>query len=160
MSSTGKKKNPVSFGRIVEIVGLIGIVVSLVFLGYELKRSNDIAEAQAVSEIYNMTNEMGLLMAEIPELAEVFRTAQYDFGSLQDDDRFMFYVIVEYVINTNEAAWKYYDKGIINASEADTYTQTLCRLIRTDVSLVGAWKASELDRLPGFFEYVSGVCNI
>jgi len=41
-------------------VGIAGIIVSLIFLGYELKRSNDIAETEAVTTIYGMTNEMNL----------------------------------------------------------------------------------------------------
>lgn len=56
-----------SFGRIVEIVGIAGIILSLIFLGYELKRANDIAQTEAIATIYGMTNEMGLVMAENPE---------------------------------------------------------------------------------------------
>jgi hypothetical protein len=51
-------------GRVAEIVGLVEIIVSLVFLGYELKRSNDIAETEAVATIYSMTNEMCLAIKQ------------------------------------------------------------------------------------------------
>ena len=150
----------IDIGRAVEVVGLVGIIVSLVFLGYELKRSNDIAEAQAVAEIYAMTNEMGLAMAENPELSRVFSLAQNEFESLQGEDLWTFYVLLEYVINVNEAAWKYYDKGIIDKVEADSYTLGLCRLLDHDPSLVAAWHSDEQNRLPGFYEYVSGVCGL
>ena len=60
MSTPSSGVTPISFGRAVEIVGIAGIIVSLVFLGYELKRSNDIAETEAVATIYSMTNELGL----------------------------------------------------------------------------------------------------
>jgi len=127
MSTSSKQARPIDFGRAVEIVGLAGIIVSLIFLGYELKRSNDIAETEAVATIYSMTNEMGLAMAENPELSRVFRQAQSDFESMSPDDRWTLYVLLEYLINVNEAAWKYYDKGIINQEEADFYAQGLCR---------------------------------
>lgn len=148
------------FGRVVEIVGLVGIVVSLAFLGYELKRSNDIAEAEAVSDIYRMTNEIGLAMAENPDLSRLFRQALSDVDSLNPEDRWTLYVILEYVINVNEAAWKYYDKGIIDKEEADFYTQGLCRLIGLHPSLVAAWRSNEQNRIPGFYGYVTGVCDL
>ena len=147
-------------GRAVEIVGIAGIIVSLVFLGYELKRSNDIAETEAVATIYSMTNEMGLALAENPELSRVFGQALSDFESLSPDDRWTLYVLLEYVINVNEAAWKYYDKGIINREEADFYTRGLCKLIGRHPSLVEAWQSNKQDRLPGFYEYVTGVCEL
>lgn len=159
-SITSNKLTSISFGRAVEVVGLVGIVLSLVFLGYELKRSNDIAEAQAVAEIYGMTNEMGLVMAENPDMSRVFRQAQADFESLNLEDRWLFYLLLEYVINANEAAWKYYDKAIISRREADAYTQGLCRLIGMHDSLEEAWRANQENRMPGFYVYVEAACEL
>ena len=148
------------FGRAVEVVGLVGIIVSLIFLGYELKRSNDIAETEAVATVYAMTNELGLAMAENPELSRVFGQALSDFESLGPDDRWTMYVLLEYVINVHEAAWKYYDKGVINQEEADYYIRGLCKLIGRHPSLIEAWRSKKQDRLPGFYEYVTGVCEL
>jgi len=160
MSTPPKKQNSIDIGRAVEIVGIAGIIVSLIFLGYELKRSNDIAETEAVATIYSMTNEMGLALAENPELSRVFGQALSDFESLSPDDRWTLYVLLEYVINVNEAAWKYYDKGIINQEEADYYTQGLCKLIGRHPSLIELWRSNKQDRLPGFYEYATGVCEL
>ena len=156
--SNGKKS--IDIARALELVGIAGIIVSLIFLGYELKRSNDIAETEAVATIYSMTNEMGLALAENPELSRVFRQALSDFESLGPDDRWTFYVLLEYLINVHESAWKYYDKGIINQEEADYYIRSLCKLIEQDPSLVEAWRSNKEDRLPGFYEYVMGVCKL
>jgi len=160
MSTPSKHVRSIDIGRVVEIVGLAGIIVSLIFLGYELKRANDIAETEAVATIYSMTNEMGLAMAENPELSRVFRRALSDFESLSPDDLWTLYGLLEYVINVNEAAWKYYDKGIINQEEADFYARSLCKLIGRHPNLVEAWKSNKEDRLPGFYEYVMGVCEL
>lgn len=160
MATLQKHESSPDFGRVVEIVGIVGIIVSLVFLGYELKRANDIAETEAVATIYSMTNEMGLAMAENPDLSRVFGQALSDFDSLSADDRWTLYVLLEYVINVNEAAWKYYDKGVINQEEADYYTRGLCKLIGRHESLVEAWQSNREDRLPGFYEYVTGVCDL
>ncbi len=158
--SESSLRRTINIGRVVELVGLVGIIVSLVFLGYELKRANDIAEAEAVASIYSMTNEMGLAMAENPALASVFRQAQTDFASLGPEERFAFYILLEHVINVNEAAWKYYDQGIINREEADHYTGGLCRLIELDASLIDAWMSNRGNRLPGFYDYVNSICSL
>ena len=155
-----KGVTPIDIGRALEIVGIIGILVSLMFLAYELKRSNDIAETEAVATIYGMTNEMGLSLAENPELSRVFRQALSDFDSLGPDDRWTFYVLLEFVINVNEAAWKYYDKGIISQVEAEYYARSLCKLIGRHPSLVEVWRSNEEDRLPGYYEYVTGLCKL
>ena len=160
MPTPANETTPIDIGRAVEIVGIAGIIVSLIFLGYELKRSNDIAETEAIATIYGMTNEMGLALAENPELSRVFRQALSDFDSLSADDQWTLYVLLEYLVNVNEAAWKYYDKGIINQEEADYYTRGLCKLIARDPSLVDAWQSNKQDRLPGFYDYVSGVCEL
>ena len=160
MPTESKKTASLEFGRIVEIVGIVGIIVSLFFLGYELKRANDIAKTEAISTLYGMTNEMGLAMAENPELSRVFREALSDFDSLSPDDRWTLYVILEYVINVTEAAWKYYDTGVIDQVEGEYYTRSLCKLIGRHSSLVEAWKANQQDRLPGFYEYVNSVCGL
>ncbi|MGI9327922.1 MAG: hypothetical protein ACR2PZ_22070 [Pseudomonadales bacterium] len=160
MSTPTNSATSIEFGRAVEIVGIVGIILSLIFLGYELKRANDIAETEAVATIYSMTNEMGLAMAENPELSRVFGQALSDFDALNPDDRWTLYVLLEYVINVNEAAWKYYDKGIINQEEADYYTRGLCKLIGRHPSLVAAWRSNEQDRLPGFYEYATDVCEL
>ena len=160
MQTSSKELTSIDFGRLVEVVGLIGIILSLIFLGYELKRSNDIAEAQAVAEIYSMTNDLGLVMAESPEASRVFGQAQSDFDSLSPDDRWTLYVLIENVINTSEAAWKYYDKGIIDEGEAAYFTQGLCRLIKLHPSLVAAWQENEQNRIPGFYDYVTDVCDL
>ena len=160
MTTPSNDATSIDVGRVVEIVGIAGIIVSLIFLGYELKRSNDIAETEAVAAIYSMQNEMGLALAENPELSRVFGQALSDFESLSPDDRFTLYVLLEYVINVNEAAWKFYDKGIINQEEADFYTRSLCQLITRHPSLVKAWRSNKEHRLPGFYEYATGVCKL
>ena len=149
----------IDFGRIVEVVGIVGIIVSLVFLGYELKRANDIAETEAIATIYGMTNEMGLAMAENQELSRVFRQGLTDFESLSSEDRWTLYVLLEYVVNVTEAAWKYYDKGVIDQEEAEYYARGLCKLIGRHSDLVDAWQSNKEDRLPGFYEYVSNTCE-
>ena len=160
MSEQSTNRTSINFGRVVEIVGIVGIIVPLVFLGYELKRANDIAETEAIATIYGMTNEMGLVMAENPEVSRVFRQALSDFDSLSAEDQWTIFVLLEYVINVTEAAWKYYDQGVIDEVEADHYALGLCKLIARDPSLVEAWRANRGDRLPGFYEYVNDVCGL
>lgn len=160
MPTQSNDAKPIDFGRVVEIVGIAGIIVSLIFLGYELKRSNDIAETEAVAGVYSMTNEMGLAMAENPELSRIFGQALSDFDSLSPDDRWTLYVLLENIINVNEAAWKYYDKGIINQAEAEYFTQNLCTIIGSHPDLIAAWQSNEQNRLPGFYDYVAGVCEL
>ena len=160
MPTPSNDATSIDVGRLVELVGIAGIIVSLIFLGYELKRSNDIAETEAVAAIYSMTNEMGLALAENPELSRVFGQALSDFESLSPDDQWTLYVLLEYVVNVNEAAWKYYDKGIINQEEADYFTRGLCKLIGRHPTLVEAWRSNKQDRIPGFYEYVTGVCEL
>jgi hypothetical protein len=160
MPAPSNNVNSIDVGRAVEIVGIAGIIVSLIFLGYELKRSNDIAETQAVATIYGMQNDMGLALAENPELSRIFVQALSDFQSLSPGDRWTFYGLLEYVVNVNEAAWKYYDKGIIDQEEIDFYTRGLCKLVGRHPSLAEAWRSNKQDRLPGFYEYATGVCEL
>ena len=73
MSTPSNDATSMGVGRVAEIVGLVEIIVSLVFLGYELKRSIDIAETEAVATIYSMTNEMGLAIKQAGSNAGILR---------------------------------------------------------------------------------------
>lgn len=64
------------------------------------------------------------------------------------------------MINVHEAAWKYYNQGVINAQEAEYYARSLCKLIGRHAELIAAWRSTEEDRLPGFYEYVDSVCGL
>ena len=68
-------------------------------------------------------------------------------------------MLIEHVINTSETARKYYDKGIINDEEASYFAGGLCRIIKLHPSLVAAWQENELNRIPGFYDYVTEVCD-
>lgn len=51
-------------------------------------------------------------------------------------------------------------EGVINREEADFYARGLCKLLGRHPSLVAAWQSNKQDRLPGFYEYVAGVCEL
>jgi hypothetical protein len=46
MPTLANDESSIDVGRAVEIVGPVGIILSLIFPGYDLKRSNDIADAE------------------------------------------------------------------------------------------------------------------
>ena len=80
-------KSP-SIKSLIETFGFVAIIVSLLFLGYESKRANDIAEADATATVYLAVNEYLLTYIVDQNLRHVWRKLLEDGSeSLTDDEQ-------------------------------------------------------------------------
>lgn len=60
-----------SVSSTIEFLGILALVVSLGFVAYELRQSNEIALVEAVGDLYGKFNDINQFVASEPELAEL-----------------------------------------------------------------------------------------
>jgi hypothetical protein len=113
----------------IETTGIFAIILSLVFVGFELRQNTRIAEAQALSELNALSNENLRLRLETPGLAELrikWRQAPEDLSELEQDT---FQAYWQSVLNAYENAFMFYDRGIIDEIHFEVWSKDLCKII-------------------------------
>jgi hypothetical protein len=68
--------------QVLEYIGVIVLIMSVAFLGYELKRSNEIAEAVATSNSYQSVNAFLYSLLADRELLRVWNAGNSNIGAL------------------------------------------------------------------------------
>ena len=69
-----------------EFLGGIGVFASLVYLGLQVRQSNQVARSQSIREVNRDTHQFWLKMAD-PKISRVFRRAVNDFDGLSNNDK-------------------------------------------------------------------------
>jgi hypothetical protein len=145
----------------VEFAGAAGVVLSLIFVGMELRHANNLAEAEAVQSINLMMNEV-LLTAMSDELTLKDAADRSDI-SISEARRGFRNV---YFLNMYEAAWKAHERGIIDDEMFSVYLDAVCGdvFLRSNVNMfVGingaTWAEARSAFNPHFVEQLEMACT-
>ena len=120
----GRSRSLVSEPRIrvaTELLGALSIVLSLIFVGLELRHANNLAAAEAVMQINAMYVESTVAMAHDADLIRSFaqeheieeRSVRQGFINMNR-------------LNMVEAAWTNHDRGIMSEEQLNTYMMDGC----------------------------------
>ncbi len=142
-----------------EMFGIVAIFLSLTFLGYELKRGNDIAEAEATATVYQGVNDFLLAVIADQNTRQVLRDA-FGIPESVPDDLQILRTTMTYVYNIHEVAWKYHQKGLISDEDLAAHITELCFWITGSPAVAENWANRRDSLLPGFYEHVSRECKI
>ena len=70
-----------------QVLGALAVVLSLLFVAYELKRNNDIAVVQSQYELLSLQNDLRAMLAD-PNVLRVVTTR--DLETLSEEERLLF----------------------------------------------------------------------
>ena len=78
-----------AIGAIGEIVGALAVVVTLVYLSFQLRHNTYATRASTAQALEDSINNGNLLLAGDPVLAKIYRAGKYgDWDALTDDEKF------------------------------------------------------------------------
>ena len=144
----------------IETFGVVAIIVSLLFLGYELKRANDIAEAEATSTVRQAGNEYLLTYMVDQDLRHAWHKMLEDGSeSLTADEQRISNAALNYIYNAHVMAWKFHQKGLMTDADMATLYLELC-LMNEYPAIAEDWANRRDSILPGFYDDVSRECKI
>jgi hypothetical protein len=110
----------------VEGLGLGAVVVSLLFVGVEIRQNTAIASAQALLDLAAAANEILLAQAEDEDLAMIVKRGDTEIQDLNDAERARFDALVVSLWNTYEAAYAYHAKGVLSSDDYQPWLATAC----------------------------------
>ena len=114
------------FAAVTEILGVAAVVLSLIFVGMEIRQAADINSAQTVLSLNQSTSELLQQLASNDELAGLIIRASNDYASLNAEEQVRAGFWFRSVINNHESAWKYHSKGLMDDMDHQAWIRSFC----------------------------------
>jgi hypothetical protein len=118
-----------NYALMAEIVGAFGIVLSLVFVGIQIKDNSDILAAQAVFDLRESNSLMSRDLITDHEFSDVIKRGYDDYELLTDLEKWRFEFWVTEVLTHRMTAWKYAEEGLLDAEEIETWQNSTCQIL-------------------------------
>ena len=118
-----------NYALMAEIVGAFGIVLSLVFVGIQIKDNSDILAAQAVFDLRESNSLMVRDLITDHEFSDVILRGHNDYELLTDHEKIRYAVWVNEVLTHRMTAWKYAEKGLLDAEEIESWQNHTCQFL-------------------------------
>ena len=94
-----------AIGAIGEIVGALAVVITLVYLSFQLRNNTYATRASIAQALEDSINNGNLLLAGNPSLAKLYRAGKYgDWEALTDDEKFSWSYVAVATCRCLEAA--------------------------------------------------------
>ncbi len=114
---------------VAEIAGGAGVILSLVFVGFQVKDNADLLAAQAVFDLRESNSLMARDLIADPELADLIYRGYADRASLSDVEVWRFDFWVNEVLTHRMTAWKYAEEGLLDSEEIDSWESSTCFIL-------------------------------
>lgn len=125
---------------IVELVGLIAVVLSLLLVAYEVRQSNRIAQATTTYEIardVNQFNELGYADAEFAELLLLLTTEKAEASDVQS---LQARLLAHRFVNLWTVQAKAYDNGLLSRAQFDATKRDVQTVMTAFPGLLQHWE--------------------
>ena len=136
---------------VVELVGLVAVVVSLLLVAYEVRQSNRIAQATTTYEIardVNQFNELGYSDAEFAELLLLLTTER---AGLSDVQSLQARLLAHRFANLWTVQEKAYDNDLLSQAQFDATRKDVDTVMTAFPGLLPHWE-HVFEAQPGLFE--------
>lgn len=141
-----------------EIVGGIVVVVSLFYVGYQVKQNTEAIEVETLNAVVTGLNSV----FDIPmdrDLAALMVRARQDPDSFDAVDDEQFLGIWAKQIATYEAAWLHKESGLLSVEYWQTLMPHQCYLLGSVIA-TRLWFEWQAALTTGFWEEVTGFCAL
>ena len=116
---------------IADVIGVVLIVISLVYLATEIRQSNQMALAESERELLeNWANAVASLTQD-DRTADIFMRGLDDFDSLTNLEKTRFSVIMQRLINTYISAVRMDQKSLIDSKEVNIFADICLSFLLT-----------------------------
>ncbi len=115
-----------------QIVAVIAVVASLIYLGLQVKQNTDQAKAAARYQFVEATGQLNAVMAADKSCASVFRRRLEGMDGLDDDERFQFLVFVGHYFQIYSVMFELHEDKLLPASQWHNVKKDILMLVGSD----------------------------
>lgn len=103
-----------SYASIAEVVSAIAIIISLLYVGYEVRRTSTVTSRQADLILFERSREWNRLLIESPGIAEIVVEAETAPDDMSEADRLRYLAYQHDFFDSWEIGWYYHADGILD----------------------------------------------
>ena len=103
-----------AIGAVAELLGAIGVIASLIYLGVQLRRSTRATQAGSYQQFDDSLQATLMEGVTVPALDRVARSGMADFDQLNEEDAFRFNFWMGSLIRRYDAAYYQYRSGMLD----------------------------------------------
>lgn len=108
-----------------ERVGLIAVVVSLLYVGYEMKRNNDLAVVESQGDLLGLSLEMKSWLVD-KEIRQIIFSD--DIAQLPIEDQQTFFYMAGAWFDLYEFVFLSYERGVLSDEQLQVWKAGMCTL--------------------------------
>ena len=98
------------WGALGELIGGMAIIISLLYVGYQIRQSNNLAKAESMRDILDVS-AYNQLMAQNPDLGDIVAKGYRDFSSLSPSEQRTFHHVLSLLMNHAENVFRQHQFG-------------------------------------------------
>jgi hypothetical protein len=138
-----------SYAAMAEVFGAFAIVFSLIYAGYELRRSSGMSSLEVDVILYEREREHNAVLFESREMAELVILADEAADELIGADRLRYLEYQHDFLDSWEIAFTYHRDGILNDESWEGWNEWYVRELRERPRF--AWEENRHNFTPGPF---------
>jgi hypothetical protein len=112
-----------SYAAVAEVVSAAAIIVSLLYVGYEYRRTSTMSSREADVILFERTRESNRILIESPGMADIVHLAETAPEALSPADSLRFLAYRHDFFDTWEIAWYYHADGILETETWEEWDQ-------------------------------------
>ena len=144
--------------HLAEIVGAVAIVISLIYVGQELKSNTAAVQAASLQDITNATSTSVLTIAENGELADIRFRGDRDPESLTDVERLRYGLFHRQMWLQFQNVWTQWRLGTLDDGVWQGYKNVICDIV-SEPRVKKWWRDRYARALSGDFVAVVESCG-
>ena len=121
-----------AIGAIGEIVGALGVIISLIYLATQIKRSDQTARAESLQSVLDGYRDRSVVPSFMnPEIPDLFAKGLTHFEELEPSEkRRFFYLFAENIFQTQQAM-QLFHRGLLPKVDYDAWLYYIATLVQT-----------------------------
>jgi len=141
------------YAHIAEIAGAITVVLSVLYLGYEIRRNTATAEVASAQNLMALDQQMSTWLMD-PRISSIVVKARNDLASLSEEERETFRIVVWSGLGIWEHAYFSHEMGIVDVHSWTIWNTSICTWMERSWLEIDYLELSEENFRPGFLKHV------
>jgi len=116
-----------------EVISAISVVVSLIYLAFQIRGNTRAMRREATRDIIRDLNEQNRMLITVPDLGELYLKTLEQPQELTAGERLRFQSVITYSLANFEMALDYYRDGLLRDEHIEKYTEGMLQLFENPV---------------------------
>jgi hypothetical protein len=142
-----------------EVVGVSAIILSLVFVGVEIRNNTAATKAQALLELNVAANDLSLAVVDNGEFSEILVTGDANVEELSEAGKARYRRWVYAMLNVHENAFIFNSAGLLDEASYAAWASSTCVLLAKP-GVDAMWRDETLVFHENFNEFIESRCNL